>query len=151
MKKIICVLMTLCFVLCGCGGKEDTAKTKVCTMEFSGIKMTQNLEYKGDVISKQTITNETTLDLLGVEKSVLEASMETTKEAYAIDGVTYESSIDEEGNVKEVITVDFTKADFDELKAVGLVSAEEDEKIGFIGLEVTVTALEDFGYTCSDK
>lgn len=147
MKKLLCALFVLC-LLCGCGGEKET-KTLVCSGVTSGIiDVTNTLTYENDKVLKQTIKNEVSLEALNVDATTMESLTKQFETAYDINGVNYKWEIKDNVFVEE-ITVDFEKADFEALKKVQLIDAQDDSStVTYISLEQTRKVLEGLGMTC---
>ena len=146
MKKLLCAFLALSFVLAGCGS-EKTEKI-VCKTTTSVIDVTNEIEYQGEKIVKQTIINETSLALLGVDKETIESTFAFFETQYDMAGVTYTAEVNDEVNIVEKIVVDYTSADFKKLETAGLITLDEDKKATYISLEQTVNTLKSSGFVC---
>lgn len=145
MKKLLVMLMAAT-VLCGCSGSAKVEKA-VYEGEVNGAKLRNEIEYSDDKVLKQTTVSEINYADLGLTKEVIEQTVEPFKTKYKIDGVNYSAEITEEKLV-ETTTIDYEKADFDELKSAQLItSTKEDGKIMYISYEQTVKNLESAGLT----
>ena len=144
MKKVVVTLFAAVMFLFGCsGGKETITK---CSLT-SSINVEQTITSKGDKVLKQELDQKFQWKTRFASEEQLQKTLDEFKQKYAIDGVTYETSIDGD-TLNEKITVDFEKADFEKLQEVGLL-AKSSQKITSISLEQTVTSLEKAGATCS--
>lgn len=144
MKKIA-ILLTLC-LLAGCSGANDNTTTTVCSVEIEGLKTTNTLVANEDKIVSQKIENEMDYSAWELSEEDVKDAVETYKGLYDIDGVSYEYEI-KDNILTEKISVNFEKADFDELKDVNLINTEN-ENITYVSLEKTIESLEDYGFSC---
>lgn len=146
MKKLLLVLFAIC-LLTGCGSSSAPEKLVCSGKTAEVIDVTNVLEYDGDKVLKQTMTNEVSLDALGISEDTLNGLVEQYKTAYDVAGVTYTTEI-KDGVFKEEVKIDFEKADLKVLASIGLIDAEEEETITYVSLKQTKEALETFGFTC---
>lgn len=146
MKKIIAILMAF-VILCGCSG-SGKVETVTYSGEVQGVKITQEIEYSKDKVSKQAITNELEFASAGVTKEQMQTLTDSYKTKYDVKGVTYEPILDD-SKLIEKITINFKEADLKELSKAGLISipSGNEDKVSYISYKETVKNLEASGLT----
>lgn len=151
MKKLG-LLLGLVVMLAGCSGGKTT--TTVCTMDNEMMKQEVSLESKEDEVTKQTMTIEVDTSLYGdtyTEEELEEMLKEIDGENIGnIKGVTFDVTV-KDGLVKEVITIDHTKADMEELMDAMLVTGNDEDKKDTLSLKALVEEAEAAGATCKEK
>ncbi|MFD1608221.1 YehR family lipoprotein [Oceanobacillus luteolus] len=145
MKKWFMFGLTLLisFTLIACGAEETTT---TLSMEQAGVTMVVTLKAEGDRVTEQTADNEIMYDALGV------STAEEAEEFFAgfvegfdeTEGVTHNIEYQED-KVVESLTVDYEKADIDEVSQLA-GSQYEAESGDEISLERTIEMLEEQGF-----
>lgn len=142
MKKLLIVLLPL-LVLTGCGSKEEDDGKKVCTYENSLAKMENTFYYSKDNVLKQVEV--TDMKLTDYMQDNLEEVKKDYSEKFAdVKGVKVEVTTTDD-TMKITATINYEKADFEQLYEYGLVS---DKDIKSVSLEKTLKGFEENGYTC---
>lgn len=138
MKKLLAVLVPV-LLLTGCGSSETTT---TCTFKEGTNVTTATFTSKGDKVSKQV---EETVMVLDAETKAYASTVVSLLKAELKDikGVTFADKTTDD-SLTLTITVDYTKADFDELAKKDLV----ENGVDYISLEKTVASFEKDGYTC---
>lgn len=138
MKKLLAVLVPV-LLLTGCGSSETTT---TCTFKEGPTETTATFTSKGDKVSKQV---EESVIVLDAETKTYASTLVSLLESELKDikGVTFTDKTKDDKLIL-TITVDYTKADFDELAKKDLVESGVD----YISLEKTVESFEKDGYTC---
>lgn len=145
MKKVLGLLVVL--ILTGCGG--DGPKVTVCKGTSEGVNVVNTIEYEGDKVNSITYENSVTVDESLVD--IIKESCEQYQTAYGnITGLTYNYEING-GTVKEKTIIDYGVADLNELAQIGLVSVSEENKVIYIGYELTLDNMTELGLTCTEE
>lgn len=154
MKKLLAIAM-VALVLTGCGGeKKVTTVCKGNLDEMTGAVVT--IESTGDKtdVMKSTVT----YDLSGYvsESAPIDTFWLPRVKSINVDydslkGGSAKYSVDGDKIILEV-ELDYSKADFDELKKANLVTTDgSDKKIAYISLEETIKEQEKAGLTCKEQ
>lgn len=159
MKKVCLAL--LCLALAGCQRigvsnqkpqEDDAAEEKVQSFTCSHDQSKMEFEVRGDKVIKTRQEIYWTLEELGIADSpdkeqVIQAINDKLAQDYgAIDGVETEGSL-ENGQVRMVVTIDYERADTDQLIEAGLLEQGEMES-QYVSLEKSEQELMGQGFAC---
>ncbi|MDF9825055.1 uncharacterized lipoprotein YehR (DUF1307 family) [Breznakia sp. PF5-3] len=149
MNKLKVLMASILFVsLVGCSG--SSGKTLTCTMKDSNNKV--ELKYDDDVLKSITATQETDLSTYGMSDEETEKLAKEFAESLAeIKGYTYTYKV-KDGKLSETTTLDYEKADFDELIKNNFLTEDDlkkdDDKKQYISFKTMKESIESSGYTC---
>lgn len=156
MKKTLRILLflALVFILVACSGEDENREITdpkrgeefvLYQQKKTGVEINTYLFHKAQIVSRQVTVSTIDAEEAGMDLEVLKSRMEEVKKSYdGVKGVTYNANV--EGNkIDELLELDYTKADLEELRATGLVNAPE--RVDSVGLPQTEELLETMGYT----
>lgn len=141
-KMMIAVLMM--FTLCACGSKSEPI-TETYELVEDAMTVTNTITFEDDKVLKQQIVSVMDLEAVGITVEAITPTIDSFKEKYNVEGVEYNPVFD--GNtLTETTTIDYEKADMDELKAAELITIPAGAKANYISYKVTVEGFEKMGF-----
>ncbi|MFV0396171.1 MAG: DUF1307 domain-containing protein [Coprobacillaceae bacterium] len=153
MKRVL-GLSAVLLLLTGCfGGKETTT---VCKMENDYGTTEATYEAKGDEVTEYTIVAvEDYNDYIDTSVYSDADIKEMYEDEYAddyegLDGVDFKVEV-KDGVMTRTLTVNYSKADMDELVAEGLVEASNGNDVDYVSLDLGIEDLEKQGFKCKEK
>ena len=157
MKKILKVLVCLCFAAClfvGCSKSHDTKYLQL-KQDTGNVNIVIDMELIHDDDKVYNQNQETVVQLADetTYKTMLQYLKDTGLDAEAkkYDGAEYEI-IEDEANFKitEVVKLDLTKLSADGYSAMTMGTVNPDENY-YVGYEETVNNLKTQGFTVVEK
>lgn len=139
-------LLTAILSLAACGSEETVT---LQGSEF-GVDMEVTIDAKDDEITKQTVQSEIPYSVIGVASKEEAESMDEMLQAEFepfedIDGIEFSLDYEEE-QLTQIVSVDLTVADIDEINSIPDASFPEPEDDEYLSLEETVQLFEDEGF-----
>lgn len=152
MKKVLrCLVLAglgIALTACGSGSKTETATYK---MENNGMTATITLEHEDDKVMKQTSVSELVYEEAGTTKDQFQITADAMSNQFEdIKGVEYSMDIGDD-KATEKISVDYSKADVEEIAGLTGSVFESTDDASSVSFEKTVKILEKQGYKKSDK
>ncbi len=151
MKKIVVALLLSSLVLYGCGILEEDTVRYTCNYDLSGIiDVESEIEASGNEVTLIKNHNSAYYVDNGIDLDVLLSISEELKElADGDDGIKYEYEYDD-STYHEYITMDMKKMDLQYAVDNGFITVDG-EDVTYIGLEETITAVEEMNGTCVEE
>lgn len=145
MKRIglLFLVLSISLILVACGSKEETVTLEG---EENGAVSTITYKAEGDKVTEQSTKNELPYEVMGVSNAEeAEALLADTVAGFeGIEGLTYEMDYQDDVAVEQ-LTVDYEKADMDEISNLMGSSFEGDVSEG-ISLKNSVEMLKEQGF-----
>lgn len=138
------LLLTFLVVLTGCGNTQE--QTAVYEGTFNGVEMRLTYYAKGDRVYKQTAENVIPYSALGVtsEEEARVILDPASAQYQGIEGL--EETLEYGGDsVRETLSVDFEKVNFDEIQGIPGIDLEGDTSQG-VSLKRSGKSLEESGF-----
>lgn len=142
MKKIS-ILLAILLVFTGC-----SSDNKKVTMEKAEGANYSTVEYyaKKDLVYKQIIKNHVVVDKkIYTEDYIKENLEQSKKEINDIKGMKYDYNIDKEGNVTEIIEVDFENLDTEAYQKINQENIQGDISQG-VSLKASIELSKQQGF-----
>lgn len=147
MKKLIGLVTILAVILFGCS-KSDEVVTE-CILEMEGFVSNVKLTAEGDQLISNNTVIERSYEAFDISKEEFLESGALYASGINTDGVEYEYEGTDE-IYTEKVTIDYTKADLDELVKIGLLVLEG-EVPDNVDMDSTVKGFESAGFICTEK
>lgn len=127
-NKILMVIVLIIVIGISCylfysNQRKMKEKIEIGTGNIDGQAVQVTLEHEEDILEKQTIEKVTPYEILGediTDEKVKELAEEQKSIYSQMNGVVYSYEVGE-SEVSEVITIDFKKADIDQLVEYGII------------------------------